>query len=137
MSYSSIRQGTIDSRDNYRTLQRFLIEHFAEPIYRKWLNHSLMIGALPFPNNRFDKFANAAQFRGYEWIYPQKEVRAKIDALNNGFVTYSDIQSQYGRDAEEVFSGLQADKELAERYGIKLALEPLGQKSPAFSEVES
>ena len=65
-----------------------------------------------------------------------KEVRAKIDALNNGFVTYSDIQSQYGRDAEEVFSGLQADKELAERYGIKLALEPLGQKSPAFPEVE-
>lgn len=138
VSYSSIRQGTIDSRDNYRTVQRFLIEHFAEPIYRKWLNHSLMIGALPFPNNRFDKFANAAQFRGrgYEWVDPQREVKAKIDALNNGFVTYSDIQAQYGRDAEEVFSGLQADKELAERYGIKLALEPLGAKSPAFPEID-
>jgi len=115
-----------------------MIEHLAEPIYRKWLNHSLMVEALPFPNNRFDKFANAAQFRGrgYEWIDPAKEVKAKIDALNNGFITYSDVQAQYGRDAEEVFSGLQADKELAERYGIRLALEPLGSKSPAIPEID-
>ena len=138
VSYSSIRQGTIDSRDNYRTLQRFMIEHFAEPIYRKWLNHSLMIEALPFPNNRFDKFANAAQFRGrgYSWIDPLKEVRANVEALNNGFITYSDVQAQYGRDAEEVFSGLQADKELADRYGISLALEPLGKKAPAYPEID-
>ena len=138
VSYSSIRQGTIDTRDNFRMNQRFLIEHVAEPIYREWLKTSIISGALPFPINRFDKFANAAEFRGrgYQWVDPSKEVRASIDALNNGFISYSDVQMQYGRDPEEVFSSLQSDKDMAERYGIKLALEPLGSKAPALPEID-
>ena len=118
--------------------QRFLIEHVAEPIYREWLKTSIISGALPFPINRFDKFANAAEFRGrgYQWVDPSKEVRASIDALNNGFISYSDVQMQYGRDPEEVFSSLQSDKDMAERYGIKLALEPLGSKAPALPEID-
>ena len=31
-----------------------------------------------------------------------------------------------GRDVEELFSQIQADKEMAERYGLKIAFEPFG-----------
>ena len=37
VSYSSIRQGTIEERDHYKDLQSFFIQHFCEPIFRAWL----------------------------------------------------------------------------------------------------
>ena len=37
VSYSSIRQGATEERDNLRVLQRFLIQHLAEPVFREWL----------------------------------------------------------------------------------------------------
>tara|TARA_B100000579_G_scaffold297627_1_gene247665 strand:+ start:617 stop:2122 length:1506 start_codon:yes stop_codon:yes gene_type:complete len=139
VSYSSIRSGTIESRDNYRMHQRFLIEHFAMPVFKEWLSIGMTAGALPFPIERYNKFANSAIFRarGYQWVDPAKEVKASIDALQNGFMTYSDISQQIaGRDVEETFSTLQADLEMAERYNLKINLEPLGLKNPAQPKVD-
>ncbi len=139
VSYSSIRSGTIESRDNYRMHQRFLIEHFAMPVFREWLTMGMTSGAIPFPIERYSKFANSAIFRarGYQWVDPAKEVRASIDALQNGFMTFSDISQQIsGRDVEETFSTLQADLEMAERYNIDINLQPLGLKNPAQPKVD-
>jgi lambda family phage portal protein len=144
VSYSSIRQGTIEERDNMKMQQRFLIEHFAEPVFREWLRVAVLNRAIPLlqnvsdPMTRIEKFTRGAHFtgRGFEWVDPQKEVNAAVNALNNGFLSYTDIQQRYGRDPEEVFAQLQADKLMAERFGIKLALEPLGAKSPAFPEID-
>jgi capsid protein len=56
--------------------------------------------------------------------------------LQNGFLTFSDVaQAVSGRDVEEVFSTLQSDLEMAERYGIKINIQPLGAKNPAQPEV--
>ena len=40
-----------------------------------------------------------------------------------------------GRDVEELFSQIQADREMAERYGLSMAFEPFGMKAPAQPEV--
>lgn len=139
VSYSSIRSGTIESRDNYRMHQRFLIEHFAMPVFKEWLTMGMTSGAIPFPIERYNKFANSAIFRarGYQWVDPAKEVKASIDALQNGFMTFSDISQQIsGRDVEETFSTLQADLEMAERYNIDINLQPLGLKNPAQPKVD-
>ena len=140
VSYSSIRAGTIESRDNYRMHQRFLIEHFALPIYREWLSIGITSGAIPFPSDRYNKFADSAHFRarGFAWVDPAKEVSAAVNALQNGFSTFSDINQQIaGRDVEETFSTLQADLEMADRYGLKINLQPLGQKQPAQPEIDN
>jgi capsid protein len=47
----------------------------------------------------------------------------------------NDIAANYGRDVEELFSQIQADKEMAERYGLKLAFEPFGNKAPVQPEI--
>ena len=140
VSYSSIRSGTIESRDNYRMHQQFLIDHFAMPVFKEWLKIGMTAGAIPFPMERYNKFANNAYFRprGYSWVDPQREVQANINALQNGFLTFSDVaQAVSGRDVEEVFSTLQSDLEMAERYGIKINIQPLGQKTPAQPEVNN
>jgi len=139
VSYSSIRSGTIESRDNYRMHQTFLIQHFALPVFYEWLKLGITSGAIPFPMERYNKFANAAIFRprGYQWVDPQKEVNAAISGLQNGFMTFSDISQQIaGRDIEETFSTLQADLEMADRYNLKVNIEPLGAKSAAQPEID-
>ena len=139
VSYSSIRAGTIESRDNYKMHQRFLIEHFANPIFREWLGLGITSGAIPFPSDRFNKFADSVFFRarGYQWVDPAKEVSAAVNGLQNGFLTFSDIAQQIGgRDVEETFSTLQADLEMAERYDLKINLMPLGSKTAAKPEID-
>jgi len=90
------------------------------------------------PMNKFDKFADNVIFRGrgFAWVDPQREINANIQAVNNGMVSLSDVASNYGRDIEDVFSQIQSDKEMAERYGLKMAFEPFGAKFPAEPDVD-
>ena len=89
---------------------------------------AMTIESLPIPIARYEKFANALEFRGrgFSWVDPAKEIKAEVEAVKNGFKSLNDVARQYGRDVEEVFAQMQADKEMAERYGIQLAFEPLG-----------
>lgn len=137
VSYSSIRQGTIEERDHYKTLQSFIIQHFCEPVFRAWLDSALTFGNIPIPVNKFDKFSDNIHFRGrgFSWVDPQREINANVTALSNGIISMNDIAANYGRDVEELFSQIQSDKEMAERYGLSMAFEPFGQKAPAQPEV--
>jgi lambda family phage portal protein len=137
VSYSSIRQGTIEERDHYKTLQSYIIEHFCEPVFRNWLESALSFGDIPIPISKYDKFADNLHFRGrgFAWVDPQREINAHVTALSNGIVSMNDIAANYGRDVEELFSQIASDKEMAERYGLSTAFEPFGAKAPVQPEV--
>lgn len=137
VSYSSIRQGTIEERDHYKTLQSYIIEHFCEPVFRNWLGSALSFGDIPIPISKYDKFADNLHFRGrgFAWVDPQREINAHVTALSNGIVSMNDIAANYGRDVEELFSQIASDKEMAERYGLSTAFEPFGAKAPVQPEV--
>ncbi len=128
VSYSSIRQGTIEERDHMKMLQGFLIQHFCEPIFFSWLKSAMDFGDMPLPISKFDKFADNTHFRGrgFSWVDPQREISANVAALQNGMVSMNDIAANYGRDVEELFEQIQSDKKMAERYGLKMAFEPFG-----------
>jgi lambda family phage portal protein len=132
VSYSSIRQGTIEERDHYKMIQSFLIEHFCEPVYFAWLDSALDFGSMNIPATRFEKFS-AIQFRGrgFAWVDPLKEINAAVVGINNGLLSMNDVAANYGRDVEELFAQIQSDKEMADRYGLKTSFEPFGSKQPA------
>lgn len=138
VSYSSIRQGTIEERDHYKMLQSFLIEHFCQKIFRDWLDSALDFGDVPIPSTKFEKFADNAVFRGrgFAWVDPMKEINAAVAGINNGIMSLSDVAANYGRDVEELFAQIQSDKEMAERYGLKMAFEPFGSKLPAEPDID-
>ena len=128
VSYSSIRQGALEERDFYRTIQSFLIQHLCEPVCEEWLSMFMSQSDTPLPISKFDKFSSAVEFRGrgFSWIDPSKEIKAEHEAVQSGFKSLNDVARSYGKDVEEVFAQMQADKQMAERYGIQLAYEPLG-----------
>lgn len=137
VNYSSLRAGSLEDRDQYRMLQKFMIEHFIEPIFMNWLSKA-MLSAINLPIQKYDKFADNVSFipRSWGWVDPQKEMAANIQGLQNGIVTYQDIESNYGRDVEELFEQHEREERLAEQYGIKTAFQPFGMKAPAEPDVQ-
>ncbi|QDP51778.1 MAG: putative portal protein [Prokaryotic dsDNA virus sp.] len=140
VNYSSIRQGTLEERDNFRILQKFMIEHFIEPVFNQWLLSQMSFNpTFPLPADKFDKFADNIMYvpRSWGWIDPVKEVKANVDGLNAGVITMQDVQTNYGRDVEELFEQHEREEKLAEQYGIKTAYQPFGaQKMPVDAEIQ-
>jgi len=138
VNYSSIRQGALDERDGYRTLQQFMIEHFIEPVFRSWLSSAMDFGGIPIPANKYDKFSDNISFRGrgWNWVDPLKEINAAVVGLNNGILSMQDVAAHYGRDVEETFSAINRDKELAQQFGLSMAFEPFGVKFPTDPIIE-
>jgi lambda family phage portal protein len=132
-SYSSIRQGALDERDNWRVLQVWLIQHFLDPAYRLWLEHVMDFRLVPiYGEGKYFKFTQAINWkpRGFSWIDPMREMNASIAGLQNGILSHSDIAASYGRDAEETFSAIQRDMQAANQYGLTMAYQPFGDKRP-------
>jgi len=138
VSYSSIRQGTIEDRDHFKMIQQFMIDQFVDPIYRAWLEMAITVGRINLPMGKYDLFADQVIYRprGFAWVDPQKEIQASVIALNNGIVSLQDVHSQYGRDTEEIFEQINRESELADRYGIDTAFQPFGTKLPAQPSID-
>lgn len=127
-SYSSIRQGALEERDHYRDLQNFMIDHFIRPVYEAWLISAMEMSGLGVPVSQFDKFAEFSSFRGkaWSWVDPQKEMNASIMGMKAGVLSIQDVANQYGKDVEDLFAQIARDRQLAEQFGVKYALEPYG-----------
>ena len=125
-SYSSIRQGALEERDQYRNLQRFFIDHVIRPIYESWLEAAMEMNSFGIPLRQYDRFSNASEFRGraWQWVDPQKEMTAAIMGMKNGVLSLQDVASNYGKDTEELLAQIQRDKALMEQFGVSYALEP-------------
>jgi len=124
VNYSSIRQGSLDERDQYRVMQRWLTDHFLQPVFDAWLEEQLtheLLSSLPM--RKIEKF-NQAEWRprGWQWIDPTKEVAANIEAVKNGFKSLADVAGETGRDSEDVLNKLSNEKLQADALGLELQL---------------
>jgi lambda family phage portal protein len=107
VNFSSIRQGALEERDQWRTLQNWFISSICWPIYQEWLNMALGTSVLPIPPRRFDKAMQVHwQPRGWQWVDPAKEVKVNVDAITEGLTSRSDVMSEKGRDLVDKFEQL-------------------------------
>ena len=58
--------------------------------------------------------------RGWSWVDPAKEVQAYAAAVQNGFMSRSDVISAIGngQDREDVDKAIQSDREQAQKLGL-------------------
>lgn len=118
ISYSSIRAGSIEERDSWKVLQGWMIDNFCQEVFTAWLEMA-MLTVLNLPVSKFDKFNRPAwKVRGWQWVDPLKDVKANVEAVNNGIATRTQILAEQGLDIEEVFEELRFEKTLAAEYGL-------------------
>lgn len=123
-NYSSMRQGLLPERDNWRMLQNWFIETYLKPIFARWLESAIMKGAIKAEMRDFDRL-NRPTFVGrtWDWVDPEKDFNAKLAERRAGVTSLFDIVGQKGKKLEDVFKDIADEKKLAEKYGIDLVFD--------------
>lgn len=143
VNYSSIRAGLLDERDEWTRLQRWVAEHICQPIFAKWLRLAIMSGRVSVPLTDYDRLVRSTIWNGrkWQWVDPEKDLKAAVLAVENGFRSRREIVREvYGQEIEDVFEDLASEKELAEDLGITLGApeqpQPMEQEDSAEDDAE-
>jgi capsid protein len=137
VSYSSIRQGLLEERDHWRMVQNWVIEHFCQPVYLRWLRQTLDAGVVNLPASKFVKFSATIWVpRGWQWVDPRNEAEAQILAINNGLMTKTQALAERGLDLEDVLLEQQAETELSDKIAPDSAGAVASDAEQAFTGVQ-
>ena len=118
VNYSSIRQGVLEERENWKDLQNWFIESFLEPVYEKWVEMVLLKNLVKTNISLED--ANKPVFIGrrWAWVDPFKDAKA-MELLNSmGVKSMTKIAGEIGTDFEEEIEMIAEEKKLLNK--IKL-----------------
>jgi lambda family phage portal protein len=119
-NYSSARIATIEEREFYKSVQRWVIETLCRPVYSKWLQVVLLNGSLGFPVERFEKFS-AVEFipRKWVWIDPSKDAVSTKLLLDYKLRSRTEVCKDLGRDFDDVVQEIARENELMKQLGVQ------------------
>lgn len=115
-NFSSSRMGWVAERDNWRVIQRWLIEHFHQPLFEEWLEMAVLSGELALPAYESAPEMYQAvrwQPRGWEYIDPLKDTKAATERIRSGLSTLQDELANGGGDFEDVMHQRRRELDLA------------------------
>ena len=129
VNYSSARVGLLEERDVWKDLQRVVIDQFCREIFNAWLEAQILRGTIS-PSDAQAVNRPTWRPRGWQWVDPQKEVKAKVEAIQAGLTTYTATLAEQGIDLEEHLQTIKAERDLAASYDVDL-LDLGGEKEEA------
>lgn len=137
VNYSSIRAGLLEEREVWKSIQRFIIEHFEEPLFTDWLTVELLQGRLGLPYEKLWKF-DVPEFQGrrWAWVDPKKDQEANILAIRSGQTSLRKVVAESGGDIYDVLNSIKADNELAASLGVNLP-ELIDPPKPAPLQIDT
>lgn len=144
VNFSSIRQGTLDERENWKELQEWFIECLHRPVYEAWLPRALLLASIKVKNTplrpeRLERYSIVEwQARRWAWIDPSADATAAEKAKNNMLQAPGQIIRESGRDPDTVWRESASDvRRMIDSYieqGVtletaeKLVLQSMGLK---------
>jgi lambda family phage portal protein len=117
-SFSSIRAGLVEYRRMMEArMQRHLVFQFCKPTYRVFLETAILSGRISLSDEELRKAMHPTWYGtpGWEYVDPDKEVKADVRAVRAGFTSRKAIVAKGGRRIERVDEELKeerADKDL-------------------------
>ena len=121
VNFSSIRSGTLEMRDQWRFLQRWLIDHLIQPTFKSWYIMASLSGRIPFGIEEFDRLVRPTwSVRGWEWVDPLKDTTASVLAIQHGLTTRTRELAKTGQDYGETIEQLAQEEQLAADKGVTL-----------------
>ena len=128
VNYSSARIAELCERDNWRAMQKWFISSFVYPVFKDWLEMSLLAGAITMPNGsalpatKLDKFLEGVGFqgRGWDWVDPVNDAQAAKLAREEGLTTRTQSAAARGADFEDNVIELAMEQELLAKHKVTL-----------------
>jgi lambda family phage portal protein len=116
VNFSSIRAGTINARDGYRILQKWIATNLYQDVYMTWL---MLNPGLVTASQMMQVMYPIWRPRGFDWVDPAKDIKADVDAVNMGLKTRTEIIANRGGDFEEVMDQFAAEQAYIDKKGLK------------------
>lgn len=126
VNFSSIRAGVLEDREEWKSAQQWLANHFCQPIFATWLDRALTLGLITINGqsisaNRYSVLKRVTwQGRRWDWVDPLKDIQANTQAINYNLRSASDVIREQGRDPDEVFREIQRERERFSELGIEV-----------------
>lgn len=130
VNFSSIRQGKLSERENWKDLQEWLIEALLEPLFHAWLPRALLKGITLSGANkatlrpdRLEKYQEHAwQPKRWDWVDPDKDSKTAARDISNKIKSPSQVIRERGGDPRAVWRQWARDRESMIEAGIPEAL---------------
>jgi lambda family phage portal protein len=138
VNYSSIRAGVLDEREQWKSLQVWMIEGLMDRVFADWLSMTLVKGVLKLPSSKYDKFNQPAWIgRRWAWVDPEKDMQAHILARQAGFETSSEIVGEQGGDLEEKYATIARERQMAKKHDLELTVDQAKSVQPTDQQKKS
>lgn len=128
VNYSSIRAGMVEFRRHMEAFQHQVVVHrFCRPIWAMWLEQAALAGEIDagdFEANREDYLTVKWIPQGWQWVDPEKEIRAAKEAIRAGLTTRTEVIASTGYDPEEIDAEWAADRDRAKGLGNTYETDP-------------
>ncbi len=142
VNFSSLRGGVLESREFWKVLQEWLIDHVKTEMYERWLNAALMKGVIRLPRGDalrlldFDRLkAHSFQGRRWAWVDPLKDLQAAKLGIDEGLISRSEVIREQGRDPDQVWEEIRREKELMSAKGVEVvSASPQVEEKPDTNE---
>lgn len=126
-NYSSSRLALLDDRDNWRSIQKWMIESFYQKVFETWLDMAVLAGVLNLPSYETNpEIYQSVRWmpRGWSWVDPGKEVAAYKEAVRSGFMTQADVLAASGGDIEELMDQRRRELDMADALDLSFDTDP-------------
>lgn len=121
VNYSSIRAGILDFRRRIDLLRwSVFIPQFCKPVWEHFIRMAVLAGRIPadeFARNPDAYLAVEWHPPAWDWVDPEKDVRAEILAVGAGFKARSMVINERGNDPARIDTLIAADRRRAEKLG--------------------
>lgn len=127
VNYSSARIGALEDRELWKTLQEWIVESFCDVVYQDWIEGALLTGIKlqsggTLSPGKLLKYREVSwQARRWAWVDPQKDMNAASTAIENNIRSISDVIREQGKDPDEVWLEIAAERKRMKELGIEPA----------------
>lgn len=121
VNYSSIRSGTLEARESYKTYQAIIIEQLMTPWFEDWLPYAILSKKISLPISKLNKWnAPCWKPRRWPWVDPKNDVEADLLEIEGGLTSRRRViaENDDGGDIEEIFQEQEEDNALAELHKL-------------------
>ena len=123
-TYTSSRASLLEARKYFRIRQNWLIDQLCKPAWWRVLEEAYLNGKFKAPGDFYTKqkaySASTWIPPGWEWVDPEKEIKASILAVTNNMSTLAQETSRQGGDWEDLVRQRSREKALLEELGLTM-----------------
>lgn len=130
-NFSSARGGKTEVDKNFKKIQSGVFKNkFLDPIVNEWLSVFKLTLGSRYSQSDLENLTWTWTPPNLGTLDPQKEIKSCIEAINSGLKSYTEVLQEFGKDPEQHFQQIAAERELMQSLGLDFSEKSAEQEEP-------